>query len=69
LCKNIIELKDRYFKTLDEADPKKYGQVIRKEYLFIVTDYLPFTICDLKVNEGPQQQNLESIRQVMFGLF
>jgi serine/threonine protein kinase len=37
--------------------------------LFIVTDYLPFTICDLKVNEGTQQQNLESIRQVMFGLF
>lgn len=25
LCKNIIELKDRYFKTLDEPDPKKYG--------------------------------------------
>lgn len=53
LCKNIIELKDRYFKTLDEPDPKKYGGLIRKEYLFIVTDFLPYTICDLRVNHGP----------------
>lgn len=25
LCRNIIELKDRYFQTIEEPDPKKYG--------------------------------------------
>lgn len=43
LCANIIELKDRYFKKIMEKNQKK-------EYLFIVTDYLPYTICDLRVS-------------------
>jgi len=42
LCANIIELKDRYFKKISEKNSKK-------EYLFIVTDFLPYTICDLRV--------------------
>ena len=25
LCSNIIELRDKYFKTFDESDPKKQG--------------------------------------------
>jgi len=48
-----------------------------KEYLYIVTDFLPYTINDLNVNPSPyecdlEQANnfcLESIKQVMFGLF
>ena len=48
-----------------------------------MTDYLPYTICDLKVNTGINQSNqvyvasansslnfnLEAIKQVMRGLF
>lgn len=58
-------------------------QTVKKEYLFIVTDYLPYTICDLRVNSGTYQfdpnyeanpysannYSLESIKQVMYGLF
>ena len=47
---NIIKLKDRYLKQYQEANQKKPWQRITKEYLFIVTDYLPHTICDLNVN-------------------
>ena len=43
--------------------------MVSKEFLFIVTDYLPFTMCDLKVNEPNATGNLESIKQVMHGLF
>jgi serine/threonine protein kinase len=90
---NIIKLKDRYLKQYQEANQKKPWQRITKEYLFIVTDYLPHTICDLNVNytiylnpngqETPfapsnttpqqttlaKQKCLESIRQVMHGVF
>jgi len=84
LCRNIIELKDRYFQNVEEIDPnsKPPGKLVHKEYLYIVTDYLPFTICDLKVNTGvnnsnfyvnstcmPLNYNLEAIKQVMSGLF
>lgn len=67
LCKNIIELRDRYFKQEEEHDTKK-GLVV-KEYLFIVTDYLPFTVCDLKIANQNPDLCLESIKQVMQGLF
>jgi serine/threonine protein kinase len=56
---------------------------VHKEYLYIVTDYLPYTICDLRVNTGVNNNNqfyvtsasislnynLEAIKQVMRGLF
>jgi serine/threonine-protein kinase BUR1 len=83
MCSNIIELRDRYFQNIEEEDSKNYGQTVKKEYLFIVTDYLPYTICDLRVgcnfyqndasfkNEPDSQFNfcLESIKQVMKGIF
>jgi len=49
LCQNIIEVRDQYFKNepADEAEKKK--GVLQKEYLFIVTDFLPHTISDLRV--------------------
>lgn len=47
---NIIKLKDRYLKQVQEVNQKKPWQRITKEYLFIVTDYLPHTICDLNVS-------------------
>lgn len=49
LCENIIELKDRYFHTSSEPDEKNAGQMVKKEYLYIVTDYLPYTVNDLHV--------------------
>lgn len=67
LCKNIIELKDRYFQQVEEHDSKQ-GKV-EKEYLFIVTDYLPYTVCDLRVAGQPPDLALEAIKQVMEGLF
>ena len=54
LCKNIIELKDRYFQNI-EKHIEMTKQTIKKEYLFIVTDYLPYTICDLRVNSSTYQ--------------
>lgn len=71
LCRNIIELKDRYFQTIEELDQKTKVNCT-KEYLFIVTDYLPYTVCDLKVFNVQNQKPavcLESIKQVMQGLF
>lgn len=50
LNENIIKLKDRYLKQYTEANQKKPWQKITKEFLFIVTDYLPHTICDLNVS-------------------
>jgi serine/threonine protein kinase len=49
LCSNIIEVKDQYFRNepADEAERRK--GVLTKEYLFIVTDFQPFTISDLRV--------------------
>ena len=47
---NIIKLKDRYLKQYQEVNQKKPWQKLNKEYLFIVTDYLPHTICDLNVS-------------------
>ena len=46
LCTNIIELKDRYFKKIQ-----------KKEFLFIVTDFLPYTICDLRVATNTYSNN------------
>jgi serine/threonine protein kinase len=56
---------------------------VPKEYLFIVTDYLAYTVCDLRVqntfyihdptyDSSPNSANnycLESIKQVMHGVF
>jgi len=42
LCSGIIELKDKYFRRIDENG-------VKKEYLYIVTDFLPYTISDLRV--------------------
>ena len=81
LCRNIIELKDRYFQNIEEQDEK--GQTVKKEYLFIVTDYLAYTVCDLRVQNtfytndptydsspnSPNNYCLESIKQVMHGVF
>lgn len=68
-CANIIELKDRYFQHLEELDVtnKKHDkmELVRKEFLFIVTDFLPYTICDLQVTQSasnPASHCLESIR-------
>ena len=44
---NIIKLIDRYLKTTEE---KKQWQKVVKEYLYIVTDYLPYTIADLNIS-------------------
>jgi hypothetical protein len=49
ICANIIELKDRYFQRINEPHEKNRNLTVSKEYLFIVTDYLPYTICDLRV--------------------
>jgi len=84
LCDNIIRLKERYLKQVEEVNPKKNMLKETKEYLYIVTDYLPFTICDINVSPAiylsKVQQNqkavanarflcLESIRQTMYGVF
>lgn len=88
---NIIKLKDRHLKKYHEVNQKKPWAVETKEYLFIVTDYIPFTINDLNVSpmiytpsEGSiieegmnthklltqaKAKSLESIRQVMMGVF
>lgn len=68
MCANIIELKDRYFENIEERE-EKLGKVelVRKEYLFIVTDYLPYTVSDLKVTQD--FSCLASIKQVMHGIF
>ena len=47
---NIIKLKDRYLKQYQEVNQKKPWTRLTKEYLFIVTDYFPHTICDLNVS-------------------
>lgn len=52
---------------MEEHDSKQ-GKV-EKEYLFIVTDYLPYTVCDLRVANQPPDLALEAIKQVMEGLF
>jgi hypothetical protein len=57
LCSNIIELRDKYFQKVYEPitgkKPNKEFQVqgghYLKEYLYIVTDFLPYTINDLCV--------------------
>ena len=50
LCSNIIKLVDRHFKRVEELNPKKNMLTETKDYLYIVTDYLPFTICDMRVS-------------------
>ena len=50
LCSNIIKLVDRHFKRVEELNPKKNMLAETKDYLYIVTDYLPFTICDMRVS-------------------
>ena len=69
---NIIKLIDRYLKTTEEK--KQWNNKVVKEYLYIVTDYLPFTIADLNIShyakESPnttayliaKSQCIESIR-------
>ena len=57
LCENIIEVKDKYFRfekeTGDCGKKKSSGSSSaanqKKEYLHIVTDFLPYTINDLKI--------------------
>lgn len=83
LCENIIEVKDKYFRF--ERDTGECGKgkkssgskstSEKKEYLHIVTDFLPYTINDLKILPQTVQCEkakffcLESIRQVMEGVF
>ena len=83
LCDNIIEVKDKYFRfevdTGDCGKKKSSGSASaadeKKEYLHIVTDFLPYTINDLKILPSNIQCEkskffcLESIRQVMQGVF
>ena len=44
---NIIRLVDRYLKVTED---KKSWPKMQKEYLYIVTDYMPYTICDLNIS-------------------
>ena len=76
-------MKDQYFKNepADEAERRK--GVLQKEFLFIVTDFQPFTISDLRVIPSTYMMDtsfessptsvrnycLESIKQVMLGVF
>lgn len=83
LCQNIIEVKDKYFrfeKDIGDCGKKKSSgsksvSNEKKEYLHIVTDFLPYTINDLKIlpqNISCEKSKffcLESIRQVMEGVF
>ena len=50
LCQNIIELREKYFRRIDEPIGPDSNQTEKKEYLYIVTDFLPYTINDLNVN-------------------
>lgn len=49
-CDNIIRLIDRYLKNNSEDKPFKIRDTNQKEYLYIVTDFMPYTICDLNVS-------------------
>jgi len=49
-CDNIIRLIDRYLKNNAEDKPFKIRDANQKEYLYIVTDFMPYTICDLNVS-------------------
>lgn len=83
LCQNIIEVKDQYFRMEAAEESERKKGILQKEFLFIVTDFQPYTISDLKVQpwtymqdstfeSSPQSQRnycLESIRQVMLGVF
>ena len=42
-------MKDQYFKNEPTDEAEKRKGVLQKEYLFIVTDFCPFTISDLRV--------------------
>lgn len=76
LCQNIIEVKDKFFcfeRDTGSCGKKKSSgskqtQNEKKEYLHIVTDFLPYTINDLKIMPNSAQCDkakyfcLESIR-------
>jgi hypothetical protein len=49
-CDNIIRLIDRYLKNNAEDKPFRMKDTNQKEYLYIVTDFMPYTICDLNVS-------------------
>lgn len=76
-------MKDQYFKNEPTDEAEKRKGVLQKEYLFIVTDFCPFTISDLRVIPSTYMMDnsyessptsvrnycLESIKQVMLGVF
>lgn len=76
-------MKDQYFKNEPTDEAEKRKGVLQKEYLFIVTDFCPFTISDLLVIPSTYMMDnsyessptsvrnycLESIKQVMLGVF
>ena len=54
-CDNIIMLKDRYLKVNSaQTDKKNPAQPL--ENLYIITDFMPFTICDLNLSAAIYSQ-------------
>jgi hypothetical protein len=55
-CDNIISIKDRYLKINSNQNDKKVQGVMPQENLYIITDYMPFTICDLNLSPAIYSQ-------------